>query len=57
MCFPNEPAADKYLRVELRKGWDVCSMALQSRAILRSKLATEETHRHGSESHATTERP
>lgn len=23
MCFPNEPAADKYLRVELRKGWDV----------------------------------
>lgn len=22
MCFPNEPAADKYLRVELRKGWD-----------------------------------
>ena len=24
MCFPNEPAADKYLRVELRKGWD-CS--------------------------------
>lgn len=23
MCFPNEPAANKYLRVELRKGWDV----------------------------------
>jgi hypothetical protein len=23
MCFPNEPEADKYLRVELRKGWDV----------------------------------
>ncbi len=23
MRFPNEPEADKYLRVELRKGWDV----------------------------------
>ena len=23
MCFPNEPAADKYLRVELRKGWAI----------------------------------
>ncbi len=23
MCFPNEPAADRYLCVELRKGWDV----------------------------------
>jgi hypothetical protein len=23
MCFPNEPEANKYLRVELRKGWDV----------------------------------
>lgn len=22
MRFPNEPAADKFLRVELRKGWD-----------------------------------
>src|SRR3972149_12066888 len=23
MSFPNEPAADQYLRVELRKGWDI----------------------------------
>jgi len=23
MCFPNDPEADKYLRVDLRKGWDV----------------------------------
>jgi hypothetical protein len=23
MGFPNEPAADQYLRVELRKGWDI----------------------------------
>jgi hypothetical protein len=23
MCFPKDPAANKYLRVELRKGWDV----------------------------------
>ncbi len=23
MCFPSDPEADKYLRVELRKGWEV----------------------------------
>jgi hypothetical protein len=23
MCFPTEPEANRYLRVELRKGWDV----------------------------------
>jgi len=22
-CFPKDPEADKYLRVELRKGWDL----------------------------------
>jgi hypothetical protein len=22
MCFPNEPEANKYLHVELRKGWE-----------------------------------
>jgi hypothetical protein len=23
MCFPDEPAANQYLRIELRKGWDI----------------------------------